>query len=271
MTQIEAASHGQFDLYLPRPAQIDGVVPLTATESLFRIHLKDSARLAHHPGQFVEVSLLGVGEAPISVCSAQLPDSANFELCIRKLGSVTSKLHSLHAGDTIGIRGPFGHGFDLELLRGKDLLFIAGGIGLAPLRALIQHCLMHRSDFGRLTLLHGAKTPSELLFRGEFSAWSQALDFDLHLLGVRATLSGPLKLDPERTVAVVVGPPVLCRFAVEKLQAKGLSPEAIWLSLERKMRCGVGKCGHCTIGDYYCCIDGPVFLYSQIKDIPEAL
>lgn len=283
MREGKAALHGQLDLYLPSRAVIDEVKPLTASESLFRIHMGDGSRLAQQPGQFVQVNLPGVGEAPISVCSADLACVPGFELCIRKIGSLTSKLHGLGAGDTIGVRGPLGHGFDLELLQGQDLLFVAGGIGLPPLRSLVQHCLAKRGEFGKLTLLYGAREPAELLFTDDLACWGAGPHLEVHItvdrgdenwggnVGPVTTLITPLSIDLGKTVAAVVGPPIMYNFVIRELADKGIPPERIMLSLERKMRCGVGKCGHCTIADFYCCIDGPVFLYSQIKDIPEAI
>jgi len=274
---------GQLDLYVPKPAQIRQVRELTVTERLFRIRLSDGSSLAHKPGQFVEISLAGVGEAPISICSAELPSSPDFELCIRKIGSLTSKLHGLAGGASVGIRGPCGHGFDLELLRGQDVLFIAGGIGLPPVRSLIQHCLANREEFGRLTLLHGARSPEELLFTEDLASWQKCPHLEVHVtvdrgddrwqgnVGPVTTLITPLRIEPGKTIAAVVGPPVMYKFVIAELAAKDLPAERIMVSLERKMRCGVGKCGHCTIGDFYCCIDGPVFLYNQIKDIPGAI
>lgn len=274
---------GERALYLPTPASIQSLQNLTATERLFRLRRDDGRPLGHQPGQFVEVSVLGVGEAPISVCSAEGPDDPSFELCVRAIGSVTQALHALGPGSTVGIRGPLGHGFELESLAGQDVLFVAGGLGLPPLRSLIQHCLAHRDDFGRLTLLYGAKCAAELLFLDDLEEWGQASEFDVQVtvdvgeegwsghVGLITTLIPPLELEPWRTRVVVVGPPVMYRFVIKELNAKGLTDEHIWVSFERKMRCGVRKCGHCTIGDYYCCTDGPVFNYALIRDLSEAL
>jgi sulfhydrogenase subunit gamma (sulfur reductase) len=254
---------------------------LTATERLLRLRRQDGRRIGHQPGQFVQVSIFGMEEAPISLCSAD-PDDATFELCVRRLGRVTTALHELKKGQEVGIRGPFGHGFPAEELAGKDLLFVAGGIGLAPMRSLIQHCLEKRQQFGRLTLLHGAKQPAELLFRDEFQQWRAAENFDVQLIvdvgdadwtgrvGLITELIPPLELQPARTAAVVVGPPVMYRFVIDELFAKGLQAGQITLSLERHMRCGVGKCGHCMIDDLYCCRDGPVFKLSDLAGVREA-
>jgi len=277
-------AYGQADLYVPRPAYIESVRQLTKAERLFRIRLEDDKWSGHEPGQFVQVSIFGAGEAPFSICSAAEAVKDGFELCIRRIGSVTGVLHLLGEGARISVRGPYGHGFDLDVLAGRDVLFIAGGIGLAPLRSLIQHCLVHKSDFGSLTLLYGAKNPGEMLFRDEFDKW--AVDgFTVHLtvdaarpedgwignVGLITTLIGPIEIDPERTIAVIVGPPIMYKFVIKELAKKRLPPERIMVSLERMMRCGVGKCGHCAIGNLYCCIDGPVFMLDKIQSIQGAI
>jgi len=271
------------DLFVPMPATVRAVRELTPTERLFTLCREDGLGLAHQPGQFVQVSIFGVEEAPISVCSAERDGDATFELCVRRIGRLTGAMHDLRTGGEVGVRGPFGHGFPLDELAGKDLVFIAGGIGLPPMRSLIQYCLARRGDFGRLRLLYGAKRPAELLFRDELEAWRRADDFDVQLIvdsgdgewtepvGLITELIPPLQMDIERTAAVLVGPPVMYRFVNEKLQAKGLPPEQVFLSLERQMRCGVGKCGHCMIGQIYCCRDGPVFKLSDILEIEGAI
>jgi sulfite reductase subunit B len=244
---------------------------------------QDYRPIGHAPGQFVQVSVFGLEEAPISICSVGKDDNADFELCVRRIGKLTNALHELQVGEEVGVRGPFGKGFPIEELVEGDLLFVAGGIGLAPLRSLIQHCVVHRKDFGRLTLLYGAKRPVELLFREELQAWRRAEDFDVQLIvdagdeqwtgpvGLITKLIPSLEFNPSRTVAVVVGPPVMYRFVIKELTDKGAVDERIFLSLERHMRCGVGKCGHCKIDDLYCCIDGPVFKLSQVANIPGAI
>ncbi|KPK86427.1 MAG: hypothetical protein AMJ81_01205 [Phycisphaerae bacterium SM23_33] len=164
------ASSETTELFVPTPAVLTAARMLTATERLLTLRCQDGLPLGHDPGQFVQVSIFGLEEAPISICSAGRAD-ATFELCVRRMGRVTGALHELKPGQEVGVRGPFGHGFPAEELAGKDLVLVAGGIGLAPLRSLIQHCLAHRGRFGRLTLLHGAKQPAELLFREELPQW----------------------------------------------------------------------------------------------------
>jgi len=225
---------------------------------------------------------LGIGEAPISISSSPTK-KGSFELAVRAVGNVTKALHKLEKGAIIGIRGPYGKGFPLEEMKGKDILFVAGGIGLVPLRSLINYVLDKRSDFGRVLILFGAKTPAEQLFLDELAGWRTRPDLEYWEtvdradgkwkgnVGVITTLFPKININPEKTVAVIVGPPVMYRFAILEAQVKGIPDEQIIVSLERRMKCGVGKCGHCQINHLYVCQDGPVFKFAQIKDIKEAI
>jgi sulfite reductase subunit B len=273
----------QASLYLPVQARIAEVRPLTRLEKLYRIELPDGMSLQHQPGQFVEVSVFGVGEAPISISSSPSRSNGAFDLCVRRAGDVTSALHGLEPGDTIGLRGPLGHGFPIQRFHGKDLLFAPGGLGLAPLRSLIQQVLDDRRNFGKVTILYGARHPSELLFTEELQAWSELPDVEVHLtvdrpdeqwkgnVGVITTLFSKISIYARNTVAVTVGPPVMYRFVLMELLGKGIPEANIWLSLERRMKCGVGKCGHCQMNHLYACLDGPAFCYAQIRHLEEAL
>lgn len=271
-------------LYVPTDCEIVAVSELTPSEKLFRLRLPGGAALGHLPGQFVEISLLGWGEAPISVASS--PTRAGiFELGVRRAGSVTGALHRLGAGDRIGIRGPFGRGFDLPRLAGQDLLLISGGCGLAPLRSLIQYCEDRPGEFGRITILYGAKSPADLLFKEEIACWEASARFNCSRtvdrisdgdcysgdVGLITALIPPLAVDPQRTMAVLVGPPVMYRPVIAELGRKGLDSSRIAVSLERQMRCGVGKCGHCSIEHLYCCQDGPVFWLNEVEELRGAL
>lgn len=270
-------------LFMPELAKIVQIKPLTALEKVFTLELRGGRALKHRPGQFVEVSVFGVGEAPISVSSSPSRSEHTFELCVRKVGDVTSALHNLKVGDFVGIRGPFGRGFPIENFRGKDLLFAPGGLGLAPLRSLINQVLDERALFGRVIILYGARTPGELLFKDELQAWAEREDVELLLtvdrgdeswsgnVGVITTLFKHVSVYPRNTVAVTCGPPVMYRFVLMELLGKGISEGNIYLSLERRMKCGVGKCGHCQINHVYACQSGPVFSYREIKGLEEAL
>ena len=268
--------------YELKPAKILNTRKMTSTEKYFEISLLGSEELGHQPGQFVEVSLLGVGEAPISVSSSPTKKGA-FELCVRAAGKVTRALHRLEAGAEVGIRGPFGKGFPVNILEGNDLLFVAAGLGVVPLRSLINYVMDHRRDFGKVQILLGWKTPREILFGEEVEKWNERLDINFSCtvdradpdwkgnVGLITALIPGVDLDPMRTFAIVVGPPVMYRFVLLQLKKKEIPERQIFLSLERHMKCGLGKCGHCQINNYYCCQDGPVFSYEQIKGIPEAI
>jgi sulfhydrogenase subunit gamma (sulfur reductase) len=270
-------------LYLPTFVEILKTEQLTALEKVFTLALPNGTPLGHRPGQFMEVSVLGVGEAPISISSSPSRSAEGFELCVRKVGDVTSALHSLKPGDKVGVRGPFGRGFPIEKFRGKDMLFAPGGLGLAPLRSLINQVLDERAMFGRVIILYGARNPGELLFTDELKRWGERKDVELLLTvdkgdenwtgntGVITTLFRHISVYPRNTVAVTVGPPVMYRFVLMELFGKGIPEGNIWLSLERRMKCGVGKCGHCQINNVYACQSGPVFSYKEIKGLEEAL
>jgi sulfhydrogenase subunit gamma (sulfur reductase) len=278
---LETLPAARKSLFVPEPGRILRVEQLTAREKLFEIAL-DRRPLGHKPCQFVEVSIAGIGEAPISVSSSP-NKSATFQLCVREAGSLTRAMHTLGKGGTVGIRGPYGNGFPVEKIQGKDVLFVCAGLGLAPLRSLILYCLENRTNYRRLITLYGTKRPAERLYRDELEAWARDDRMELHEsvdvaedgwngnVGVITTLFDHVEVDPLETVAVVVGPPVMYKFAVLELLKRGIMESRIFMSLERRMRCGLGKCGHCQMNGIYVCQEGPVFCYSEVKKIKEAL
>jgi sulfhydrogenase subunit gamma (sulfur reductase) len=269
-------------VYVPAMARLLKVEPLTELEKVFTLELPGGGSLGNEPGQFVEVSLFGIGEAPISVTSSPSRSNGTFELCVRNVGDLTGALHQLEPGATVGIRGPFGHGFPIAKMKGKDILFVAGGLGLPPLRSLINEVLDQRGAFGRVIILYGCKHPGEMLFKEELAEWAGRDDVEFHQtvdrgdetwegnVGVITTLFPKITVNPRNTVAATVGPPIMYRFVLMELLGKGIPETQIYLSLERRMKCGVGKCGHCQINDLYCCQDGPVFRYADIKGLEEA-
>jgi sulfhydrogenase subunit gamma (sulfur reductase) len=269
-------------IYLPTMARLLKVEPMTELEKLFTLELPAGRSLGNEPGQFVEVSLFGIGEAPISVSSSPSRSNGSFELCVRSVGDLTSAMHQMQPGKALGIRGPFGQGFPVNKMKGKDILFAAGGLGLAPLRSLINEVLDHRGSFGRVIILYGTKHPSEILFKEELAEWAERDDVDFHMtvdrgdenwtgnVGVITTLFPKITVNPRGTVAATCGPPIMYRFVLMELLGKGIPETQIYLSLERRMKCGVGKCGHCQINELYCCQDGPVFRYADIKGLEEA-
>lgn len=269
-------------LLIPSSATIKRIEKMTECETLYELEMDNHSPLEYQPGQFIQVSVFGIGEAPISLSSA--PGEKTFEIVVRDIGDVTTNLKTLKVGDKVGIRGPFGRGFDIEALKGKDLLFIAGGLGIVPMRSLINYVLDHRSDFNKVTILYGCKNPGEFLFEEEALQWHDRDDVE-HMftvdkcpegicwegnIGVITTLIPKVTLNPQTTIAVVVGPPIMYRFVIKDLKKKGMPDEHILVSLERRMKCGVGKCGHCQINGVYVCREGPVFNYKDMKDLPEA-
>lgn len=278
------ASPAADSLYQPREAAIIAVTQLTPDEKLFTLQMGDNSELRHLPGQFVQLSLPGFTEAPISIASSPTRSGA-FELAIRNAGVLTAEMHRKKAGDRVGIRGPFGSAFSLAELRGRNLLLISGGCGLAPLRSLIQYCEDRPDEFGTLQILYGARNADFLLFRDELAGWQRSPLFRCSLtvdaakegscfdgaVGLITALIPPLEIDPAQTVAVVVGPPPMYRAVIDELRRKGLAESRIVLSLERQMRCGVGKCGHCTIDHLYCCTDGPVFRLDRLAGVRGAI
>ena len=270
-------------VYVPTMARLLQVEQITDLEKLFTLELPEGNSLGNEPGQFVEVSLFGIGEAPISISSSPSRSNGTFELCVRRAGDVTNAMHQMEPGTLLGIRGPFGNPFPIAEMKGKDILFAAGGLGLAPLRSLINEVLDQRGLFGRVIILYGTKQPSEILFKDELAEWAERDDVEFHMtvdrgdedwqgnVGVITTLFPKITVNSRATVAATCGPPIMYRFVLMELLGKGIPETQIYLSLERRMKCGVGKCGHCQINGLYCCQDGPVFRYADVKGLEEAL
>ena len=273
----------------PSTAIVTAVRSMTHDTTLFRLQAEEKAPLqaaSFLPGQFLELSLPGVGEVPISYCG-QPEEDGGIELCIRHVGHVTYPLHTIKLGDRLGVRGPFGVGFPLESYASKDLLLVAGGLGMAPLRSLLLVLLKQRQKFGRLTLLYGAGEMESLLFMEELQAVARRSEVQIHLSVDHPgyCLPGPpdcrtallpdllenLYLNPARTYAALCGPPVVYPLLVSALKRMGLADDRIHLSLERRMKCGQGRCGHCAVGTFFCCTDGPVFSHAQLLGIEGAL
>ncbi|MDD5137819.1 MAG: FAD/NAD(P)-binding protein [Candidatus Omnitrophica bacterium] len=264
--------------YKPVKAKIVKTNKYTEFEKLFRIELDGKKDLEHVPGQFVQVSLFGVGEAPISVCSSPT-EKGFFELTVRRVGGLTTAMHKLETGSVLGIRGPFGKGFPLDAMRGNDLLIVAGGLGIVPLRSLIHYILDQRKDFGDVQILLGCKTPKDMLFGEEVEAWQKRADIKFNCtvdradpdwkgnVGLITSLIPGASIEPKKTYAVVVGPPIMYKFVIVELLKKEIPGHQIIVSLERKMKCGLGKCGHCQIRGVYVCQSGPVFTYNDLQQM----
>jgi NAD(P)H-flavin reductase len=254
------------------------------THAVIELTLPDGATLGHRPGQFVQVSVFGYGEAPISVCSSPTR-AGSFQLCVRPVGNLSRALHGLSAGDWVGIRGPYGQGhFPVQAMQQRDVLIVAGGIGLAPLRSLVDYIRDRRKDYGRLVIVYGSKTPATILFKEDIDAWSNDKTTEIHVTvdepdenwkgrtGVLTeTLKQEIDIAPLRSIAAITGPPVMFKFVIMELFKKGMNTDHIYLSLERRFRCGIGKCGHCQLNDLYVCQNGPVFRLSELLQRPEAV
>jgi len=273
----------QKDIYLPQPATVLKAEPMTAMEAFFQFKLDSGDELGHMPGQFVEISVPGFGEAPISVSSSPTRDGG-FELVVRRVGNLTRALHRMSTGDKVGIRGPFGTSFPVDgEMKGRDLLFICGGIGLVPVRSAIHYVLDNRDDYKDVKILFGTKSPAERLFLDELADWEAREDVEFletvdaadenwkGNVGVITTLLPKIELNPDTTTAIICGPPVMYKFAIWELYRMGMTAQNIYVSLERRMKCGVGKCGHCQVNGIYVCQDGPVFRLADIEGLKEAI
>ncbi|MBF8277894.1 MAG: Oxidoreductase FAD/NAD(P)-binding domain protein [Candidatus Brocadiaceae bacterium] len=226
-------------------------------------------------GQFNMLYVFGVGEVPISLSGN--PGSA--EHTIRAVGTVTHALAKLKRGDVLGIRGPYGTSWPLEEAAGKDVLIISGGIGLAPLRPVLYQLFSQRKKYGKITLLYGAKTSKDILYRRELEKWGTRFNIDVKVtidkvsedwqgnVGVVTTLIPQTPLAPSRTITMICGPEVMMRFTIAELQKTGMGDTSVFISMERNMKCGIGLCGHCQCGPLFMCKDGPIFRYDRIKDI----
>ena len=268
--------------YQPELARVVGKWQMTEMMVLLRLQPASGERLDHQPGQFLQISLPGYGEAPISFCSSPTQRDS-FELCVASVGNLSEALHDLRPGNFVGVRGPYGHGFPVAEMQGRDIVIVAGGIGLAPLRSLINYIADRRSDFGRMVLVYGARTPSDRLFLDDLAAWEAREDFETYFTvdepdatwtGRTGVVTVPLReveIDPERTTAAVVGPPVMYRYVAMELLNKQMREGDVLFSLERRFKCGMGKCGHCQLNDLYVCQDGPVFRYTQLLGRTEAI
>lgn len=257
--------------YLPKPYKVLAIKKETAIDYTFQVEYEGPLV----GGQFMEISIPGVGEAPISISNF---DETSLEMTIRKVGRLTDGVFELSVGDTLFMRGPYGNGFDLNIFRGKDVVFLAGGTGLAPVRKTIDYFANNPSEVKKLEVLIGFKTPEDMLFAENVKAWSRnnavIVTVDRGTVewkgetGLITTHIDKLDLsEVANKIAVVVGPPIMMKFTTLELIKKGFKEENIWVSFERKMSCGIGKCGHCKIDETYVCLEGPVFNYIKAKKL----
>lgn len=284
-TTLERPAHrGHGDSWRPRLARVlevrDEIAARGPTRAV-RTLMLERGGLAYRPGQFLEVGVFGAGEVPISISSPPgLADT--LAITVRAAGLTSTLLTQLRPGDVVGLRGPCGNSFPVERCEGQDLLFVAGGIGLAPLRGLLWELLLHRERYGRIVVLHGARTPYDLLYPWQWPEWKRlgvemmlSVDVGEHawqreedpprVVGFLPTLFPRVDLDPARTLAFLCGPPIMIHIACGQLAEKfGYKPARLIATLERHMKCGIGKCGHCVVVDRWVCMDGPVFAYDEL-------
>ncbi len=272
------------NIYLPHSAIVKEIISETPDIKTFRLTFEDESlqkSFTYLPGQFVEFSVYGVGEAPF--CLASSPTRPGQIKCtIKKMGKVTQAIHDLEVGDQVGIRGPYGNGFPLKELRGKNLVLVGGGIGLAPLRSLIQNILDKRDEYGDVLIIYGAKSAEDLVYQKEIHEWKNSPRVKMVLtvdpggedqkwqgeIGFVPTILEKVNPSPDNRMLITCGPPIMIRYVLLGATGKmGYQPQQIITTLEMKMKCGLGKCGRCNIGRVYICKDGPVFTYQQLKDL----
>lgn len=268
--------HKEKNIYRPVEAEVLEVITESPTIKTFKLKPKEDMTFV--TGQFMELTVPGVGEAPFTPSSRQAVKET-MEFSIMEVGKVTEKVHLLKKGDTVGLRGPYGDGYPLDDFAGKEILVFGGGVGLAPLRSLMYALFDRIDDFKKIYFRYGSKTPGDIIYKEEIKEWEQMKDVDYRItvdagdenwkghVGLVTTILDDMKLKPDTAIAVVCGPPIMMKFGTFKLLELGFKEENIYLSMEKNMSCGLGKCGHCRIGPYYACKDGPVFTYDKIKDL----
>lgn len=261
------------NIYLPFASKILSITPHTDTEYTFKMEFKGDVK----PGQFFEVSVPKYGEAPISVSGI---GEGWVDLTIRRVGVVTDVIHTFFPGDTLFMRGPYGNGFDIDIYKGKEIIVAAGGTGLSPVKGIVDYFAAHRDECNNFNVLMGFKSPKDILFKEDIKKWNDTVNVTLTVDRAEEGYTGNVGLitnyvkklnieDALNAQVVIVGPPIMLKFTVAEFINKGIKEENIWVSYERKMCCGVGKCGHCKMDDTYICLDGPVFNYTKAKNLVD--
>ncbi|GAW92999.1 FAD/NAD(P)-binding protein [Calderihabitans maritimus] len=264
---------------VPQIGKITKIIDETPDVKTFHVTTEQGKPFTPMPGQLAMLSLLPVGEAMFSITSQ---GEDHLEFSIKRVGILTDALHEAEIGQEVGIRGPYGNGFPVEDFKGKDMLFIGGGIGLAPVRSVINYCIQHREDYGHLQIIYGARSPADLVFKEDlFENWPQVKDCEVNVtvdrgdenwtghVGFVPAFVEELAPSPENKVAVICGPPIMIKFTLQSMEKLGFKDEQIFTTLEMRMKCGIGKCGRCNIGSCYVCLDGPVFSLAQLKKMPN--
>ncbi|WP_319762377.1 FAD/NAD(P)-binding protein [Maridesulfovibrio sp.] len=271
--------------YLPAMATIQEVIQETPNIMTFRVTLNNpetKKAFTFEPGQVGQLSAFGIGESTFVINSS--PTRMDYlQFSVMRTGEVTEKLHKLSAGDQIGVRAPLGNHFPYEAMKGKDIVFVGGGIGMAPLRTLLYYMLDNRKDYGKITLLYGARSPVDMAYQYELPEWLERDDLDTHLtidaeyegwehnVGLIPNVLLDIKPPSKNAFAVTCGPPIMIKFTVQALAKLGFKDDQIITTLEKRMKCGIGICGRCNIGTSYVCQDGPVYTYEQLKKLPNEM
>ncbi|MFN2134216.1 MAG: FAD/NAD(P)-binding protein [Anaerolineae bacterium] len=273
------------NIYKPYVMAIDSIRQETSDIKTFRLAFRDPAAHADFQfkaGQFGVFSVFGRGEAPFGIANSPTR-SEYIECSVKRVGKVTDALHELNEGDEVGFRGPYGRPFPIEQMQGKNLVFVGGGIGMAPLRSLLWNCLDRRDQFGDITVVYGARSTADLVYQRELQEWSARKDVDMVLtvdpggedeqwsgeIGFVPTVLEKADPSPDNAMVITCGPPIMIKFVLVSLSKMGFAPEQIITTLEMKMKCGLGKCGRCNIGPAYVCKHGPVFSYEELMALPE--
>lgn len=271
--------------YLPAMATIQEVIQETPNIMTFRVTLNNpeiKEKFTFEPGQVGQLSAFGIGESTFVINSS--PTRMDYlQFSVMRTGEVTEKLHTLGVGDQVGVRAPLGNCFPYEDMKGKDIVFVGGGIGMAPLRTLLYYMLDNRKDYGKITLLYGARSPVDMAYQYELPEWLERDDLDTHLtidaeyegwehnVGLIPNVLLDIAPKPKNAVAVTCGPPIMIKFTVQALAKLGFKDDQIVTTLEKRMKCGIGICGRCNIGTSYVCQDGPVYTYEQLKQLPNEM
>lgn len=269
----------RIDSMVPHQSRVEKIIQ--ETSDTFTLYLKlidESFSFQFQAGQFNMIYVFGVGEVPISV-SGDPEEPENLVHTIRAVGNVTQALRKVNKGDILGVRGPFGSSWPIKKCKGKDVIIVAGGIGLAPLRSAFYQLIRHRDDFGKISLLYGARTPDDILYWKELEEWRSRFDLQVRItvdhastrwygaVGVVPHLISKSRFDPENTLAMVCGPEVMIHYSVQELERNKVNKNDIYISMERNMKCAIGFCGHCQYGPKFICKDGPIFSYKEIEDL----
>jgi len=274
----------QDNVYLPHVVVIEKIIEETPGVRTFHFNFRDkklAKEFRFESGQFGQYSVFGLGEATFCISSSPTRPE-HLEFAVQQVGRVTNALHRLGVGAEIGFRGPYGNSFPLDNLKGKNLVFVGGGIGLAPLRSLIWNVVDNRDTYNKVVIVYGARTPADLCFRYDLEAWDKDKTIDIVTtidreaegwtgkVGMVPNVLGEIEPSSKDAVAIVCGPPIMIRFTFPVLEKLGFKPAQMLTTLEKRMKCGIGKCGRCNIGDVYVCRDGPVFSYEQIKNFASS-